>query len=245
MYQENIFALLHNSYPPVCTYGIELIKQIYDQPKFKVESFLEWLDPLMMRNDCKGGIKSSLSILEKVVKSHPELNQSIASVVAAIYVIPDLALQEKATKFILKIASPKDTLLIEKLESFVTLMQGNVRILLSSFIDKNSLTANTEDIPEYEFHPKKELLLVETVEVPQNWNDIIFQFGKFLNSEDVLDSEILLNVYITQKELFPADYSVQLQPYVKQLQKYYSESVHRNFMKSFLIQKNSKYREQI
>lgn len=237
IYQENIYSFFHNAYPPITSYGVELVKKMYEHPKFKTKSFLEWLEPLMMRNDCKAAIKSVLPILEKMTKANPKLNNTIASIIADVYVISDLALQERVSKVILKIGSVKDKALKEKLSSYVSLMQGNIKSGLTSFLDEDSLTIDDSALEEYYFEPKKELLLTEEVQLPTDWNDVVFQFGNFINSDETLDTEILMNVYIQQRDLFPADYAAQLQPYEKQLQKHYFEAVHKNFMKSFLQQK--------
>jgi predicted DNA-binding WGR domain protein len=236
-HQENIFSYLHHPYPPITSYGIELIKKIYDHPKFKTKSFLEWLEPLMMRSDCKAAIKNVLPILEKITKSNPKLSTNIASIIADVYVIADLALQERATKIITKIANAKDKVLKEKLSSYVTLMQGNIKSGLTQFLDEDALTIDDTALEEYTFEPQQELLLTEEVQLPKDWNDIVFQFGNFIGSEEILDTEILMNVYIQQRDLFPADYTAQLEPYNKQLQKHYFEAVHKNYLKSFLQQK--------
>ncbi|MCV9932955.1 DUF6493 family protein [Flavobacterium sp. LS1R47] len=237
IHQENIFSYLHNAYPPITSYGIELVKKMYEHPKFKTKSFFEWLEPLMMRSDCKAAIKSVLPVLEKMSKSNPKLNKTIASIIADVFVIADLALQERASKIIVKLASEKDAVLKEKLSSYVTLMQGNIKSGLSNFIDNEALAVDDSNLEEYIFDPKKEALLIEEVQLPTDWNDVVFQFGNFIASEEVLDTEILLNVYIMQRDLFPTDYSAQLQPYLKQLQKSYFESVNKDFVKTFLMDK--------
>ncbi|WP_281232516.1 DUF6493 family protein [Flavobacterium gelatinilyticum] len=237
VYQENIFSLLHNAYPPVTSYGIELVKKIYTHPKFKTKSFLEWLEPMMMRSDCKAGIKSALPVLEKMSKANPKLNNSIASILADIFVIADLTLQERASKLLVKLGSVKDKALKEKLTSYASLMQGNIKSGLSQFMDQDALADFDSGFEEYQFETKKELLLTEEVQLPKDWNEILFQFGNFIGSEEVLDTEILMNTYIQQRDLFPDDYTAQLQPYEKQLQKHYFEASHKNVMKVFLSEK--------
>lgn len=237
VYQENIFSFLHNPYPPITSYGIELIKKIYDHPKFKTKSFLEWLEPLMMRSDCKAAIKNVLPILEKLTKSNPKLSATITAIIADVYVIADLALQERATKIITKIGNVKDKVLKEKLSSYVTLMQGNIKSGLTQFLDEDALMIDDAALEEYTFEPQQELLLTDEVQLPKDWNDVVFQFGNFINSDETVDSEILLNIYIAHRDLFPADYTAQLQPYEKQLQKHYFEAIHKNFMKAFLQSK--------
>jgi predicted DNA-binding WGR domain protein len=236
-FQENIFTFLHNAYPPITSYGIELVKKMYEHPKFKTKSFLEWLEPMMMRNDCKAGIKSVLPILEKISKLNSKFNKTITALIADVYIIADLGLQERASKILLKIASKKDTVLSEKLSSYTSLMQGSIKSSLNEFLSADDLVINHSDIENYSFNPQKVSLLTEAVELPSNWNDILFQFGKFISSDEVLDTEILMNVYITQQHLFPQDYTKQLQPYFKQLEKTYFEGIHKAFTKAFLMNK--------
>jgi predicted DNA-binding WGR domain protein len=234
LHQEKVFLLLHYSFPPITSYGIELVKKICDHPKFKAKLFLEWLESLMMRSDCKAAIKNVLPILEKLSEANPKLNTSITSIIADVYVIADLPLQERATKIITKIGDVKDKVLREKLSSYVTLMQGNVKFDLASFLDQDTLAIDETAIKEYTYTLKKELLLTEEVSLPKDWNAILFQFGNFISSDDFLDSEILLNTYITQRDLFPADYTAQLQPYAKQLEKKHFENPFKRIIKSFL-----------
>ncbi len=73
--------------------------------------------------------------------------------------------------------------------------------------------------------------------MPADWNGVLFQFGHFLKNYGVIDSEILLNAFITQQDLFPADFQKQLKPYFKQLEKTYFESDAKNYIKSFLMAK--------
>ncbi|CAA9196098.1 DUF6493 family protein [Flavobacterium collinsii] len=236
IHQENIFSLLHCSFPPITSYGIDLVKKIYDHPKFNAQSFLEWLEPLMMRSDCKTAIKNVLPILEKLSEANPKLNTAITSIIAHVYVIEDLTLQERATKIIMKIANAKDEALKEKLLSYGTLIQGSIKFDLAAFLGQDALTIADTSFEEYRYIPKKELLLIEEVTLPKDWNAILFQFGKFISSRKVLDTEILMNAYIQQLDLFPDDYSEQLQPYVRQIERE-SLSLHQREMKRFLCQK--------
>jgi predicted DNA-binding WGR domain protein len=237
-FQETIFTFFHAAFPPIVTYGVENVKELYQNPSFNTTSFLEWIAPMMMRADCKTAIKSLLPILEKINKMTPQYNGEIAALIADIFVIPDMNLQERAAKIILKIANKNDEELKEKLTQYIPLMQGQVRILLQGFLIENEeFTQNTERYEIYEFAPKKEQLLTEKIVLPTDWNGIVFQFGKFINSSDVLDAEIILNSFVTQRHLFPDDFTEQLQPYFKQLEGKYFAGIYKQIMKGFLMQK--------
>lgn len=237
--QENIFTYFHNSNPTITNYGSELIKKIYDHPKFKTKSYFEWLEALMMRNDCKAAIKNSIMILEKLSKNNSKLNKLITALIADIYVISDLSLQERATKLILKIGNTKDAVLKEKLSAYASYMQGSVKSSLSNFLNDDALTFDESSLKTYQFNPKKVTFLVDPVQIPKDWNEILFLYGRFISSEEIIDSEILLNVFISKRDSFPSDYENQLQPYLNQLQKTYFESTLKNYTKNLLINKIS------
>ncbi|WP_298121986.1 DUF6493 family protein [Flavobacterium sp.] len=236
-FQQNIFTFFHNPNPTITNYGAELVKKLYDHPKFKTKSYLEWLEGLMMRNDCKAAIKTSLMILEKLSKANPKLNKPIASLIADIYIVSDLNIQERATKLLLKIGSEKDTVLSEKLASYVSFMQGSIKSSLSKFLSEEDLVVDESLLEHYHYKNEKVSVLLEKVEIPKDWNDILFLIGRFISSDDVVDSEILINVFISQTHLFPPNYTSQLQPYLKQLEKNYFTSILKNYVKNLLINK--------
>ena len=236
-FQESIFACLHHPYAPVTSYAIELVKKIYENPKFTIGSFLEWLEPLMLRSDCKAAIKSIIPLLEKMDQLNPTHNTTITAVLANAYVIPDLSLQEKVTKSLLKIASKKDTALSVKLSEYSPLMQGNIKSALTDFLTVEGTSEPEFETASYRYAPVKEELLTQRVKLPQDWNDIVYLFGSFIASDEVLDAELLMNAYTTQRHLFPSDYSEQLQPYAKQLQNSYFDSAHKYSFEAFLTQK--------
>lgn len=240
-FQENIFACLQYTYAPVVNFAMDLSKLLYQEKEFDVNSFLDWLEPVLMANDNKAAIKSVLPVLEKLNKLYPELNQKITLLTANVYMVPDLSLQERATKLLLKIATDKDEVLKEKLSDYVSLMQGNISTDLSQLLHPDIATMDLEETVVYRYEPKKEKVLLQEVELPEDWNDIVFLFGKFMTSDEVLDAELLLHVYINQRHLFPENYAEQLQPYGKQLEKKYFDSTYKSYIGVFLQQKIYNY----
>lgn len=239
LFQELIFAGLQHANPHIVNASSDLVKKIYDDKKFNVSSFLDWLEPLMLSKDNKTAIKSLLPVLEKLNKSHPKFNKKITALLADVFVVPDLNLQERAVKLILKIANKKDQNLKEKLSGYSSLMLGNVRNSLTDFLAEEASLVLEEETAGYEYAATQEMLLTEPVALPQNWNDVLFLFGKFIASNEVIDTELLLNTYITQRHLFPNDYNKQLQPYAKQLEKKYFGSLHKAYASVFFEQKIS------
>lgn len=241
IYQENIFACLHSSVTPVTNFAMELVRKFYEHKKFAAASFLDWLEPIMMSVDNKATVKNGLPLLEKINKLYPKLNKKITGLVADVYLIPDMNLQERATKTLLKIASGKDKELKEKLSGYIPLMQGNIRSSLSDFLNEEAVAASTNQTATYAFAPKEEKVLTKPIELPKDWNDILYLFGKFIASDEVADAEILTNAFIMQTGLFPGDYSAQLRPYQQQLEKKYFNNVYKAYVDVFLRQKIENY----
>lgn len=236
-FQEFIFPFFHNANNTIVNYGSVLVKQFYNHPKFNVDAYLEWVEALMMRDDCKIAIKNSLMIFEKLSKLHPAFNQKLALIAADVFIISDLNLQERTTKFILKIGEEKDRLLTEKLSAYIAYMQGAVKNNLRPFINEEDLMINEAALNSYHFHPEKETLLQELVEIPKDWNDILFLIGRFISSDEIIDAETLLNVFISQKHLFPDDYTHQLQPYLKQLEQTYFPNIQKVYVRNLIVNK--------
>ena len=241
--QETLFTYLHAPNTAVVNFGLGLIKKIADRPDFHADSFLEWVEPMMMRNDCKPGVKALFPVLEKLNKNAPRLGPQIAALLAGVFAIDDLSLQEKAAKILLKIAGTPNEELKDKLLQFAPFMQGNVKSLLGTIWETNTaLDTKSETYVQIAQEPD---LLNEAVILPATWNDIIFQFGNFINSDEVLDAEILLNVFICQRHLFPADYRNQLDPYVKQMQGQHFSALYKNHVRDFLIAKTVRFNQLI
>jgi predicted DNA-binding WGR domain protein len=237
-YQETIFTFFHASYPPIVTYGMDLMKQLQPHVSFNTASFLEWVSPIMMRADCKAAIKNLLPILEKMSKETPQYKSEISALLADVFIIADMTLQEKAAKILLKLGDVNDANLTEKLMMYAPQMQGNVKSSLAAFFEGgDAFEDNLGEYEAYQYVSQKVELLTEEVILPSDWNDILFQFGKFISSVECLDGEILLNTYITQRHLFPDDYAAQLKPYFKQLESKYFESAFKNFVKAFIMEK--------
>lgn len=236
-YQEIIFAYFNYSTPFIVNYGSDLIKKIALHPDFKIKSYFEWVEGTIMRSDCKLAVKNTLMIFEKLVKNHPKSAAAIALLIADVYIIADLNLQERATKLLLKIGNEKNAALTEKLASYSSYMQGSIKPSLGLFLTEEQLITDVASLETYQFNPAKISVLSQKVVLPKDWNDIMYLIGRFIASNELIDAETILNVFVAQRHLFPKDYTSQLQPYLKQLESTYFEGDLKNFVKNLLINK--------
>lgn len=235
--QMNVFMMLHASYNQVANFGVSLIKDCYDAEGFELHAFLDWIAPVMMREDCKGSLKTLLTMFEKIIKRRMDLSDKILELTTDVFAVNDLPLQEKAAKLIQKYARKDHDELIEKLGLYAPQFLGNVSGLLSEFNMKSADLDVNSPQEEYRFSIKKIPVLLKDNEVkmPENWNDILFHIGRFIESADIVDDEILMNLLIVARSNFPADYHKQSLVYLKKMEKTYYASLFKNLTKDFTI----------
>jgi hypothetical protein len=237
--QENIFACLHVGFVPIVNFGVDLIKKIYTHSSFDIASFLEWIASLLVRSDCKSAIKILLPIFEYLSKNYPKYSSQISSILLDVFSISDLGLQEQVTVLLQKIAKPDDLSFQQKLLQTLPLLQGNLKNTLQNLLSNQELPQETKfNFQDYQYNTKLPNVLTKKVVLPETWNDILFQFGKFIQSEEVLETEILLYAITTKQYLFPEDAVNQLQPYLVQMGHKFDKlgESYKKYLVAFLLQ---------
>lgn len=238
IFQHTIFNGFHSSLSAVVNFTIDLIKGIYTEDGFDIPSFLEAVEPVMMRVDCKGGVKTLLGIFDKILKANPQYKSKISLLIADVFLIPDLSLQERSFKTLEKIIDTDDSEVTDKLEMYLPQMQGNVMVQMAGLMNvKNTIAVHDEAPAFYEevLQENKFLLEENRIQPFQDWNEILFQFGQFINASEMLDGEKLLDAFITQADLFPVDAVEQLGSYSKQLTDAYFDSAIKNILSHALV----------
>lgn len=238
-YQDRVFALLHNSYFPIVNFGIDLVKDIYDHSKFDLKSFLEFIEPVMMRTDCKGGVKKLIPLFEKLAKSNPKSNSKICLALADVMLISDLSTQERAAKTIVKLSTNKDKDLVEKLTSYQSQLLGNVKTDLKEFLG-DIIENETTDISSLSFNNNDVIIekkLVNPISIPKDKTELLFHYGKWIASNDIIDSEIIVNSFITQQHFYDREFQEQFEPYKANFKNNYLGSTNKYFLANFIINK--------
>lgn len=234
--QYLLFACLNASLNTVINFAVDQIRKIWHMDDFDFQSFLDYVQPVMMRSDCKGSIRNLLTLFDKAVPKRPEHRTAMSHLAADVFVIPDLALQERALKTLKKIGDSHDTVLTDKLTLYVPQMQGNVPEMLAPFVH-SSHDAEQSLFEDYFVEIRDYTLLNAGARVPQfdNWSELLFHFGKFIQSWDVIDAERLMDAFITKRHLFPADAADQLKTYADQLSGIYFPAVYKQLVKELFI----------
>ncbi len=235
--QQSLFPLLHASLNQVVNYAVGYVKEIYEENDFDMDTFLDWIQPVMMRDDCKGSIKTLLTMFEKTCKNQPQFQSKILDLLADTFAINDLTIQEKSAKILQKYTTNDNDEIKEKLTMYAPQMLGNVKTLVADLLTEDVDNEEVDLDIEYKFALKPTLRLYDKsrVELPKDWNELLFQIGNFIGSGNVIDSEILLNSLILLKDQIPADYQTQCEAYQNKLYGTYYESSFKNHTKMFIL----------
>jgi len=159
-YQYTLFSLLQESFPQVVNYGMEKIRQIHQHPEFDLLTWLDWLSPMLMRQDVATSAKKSLQIFDFFFKNMPDRRADLLIAAAEVFVVPDPELQQQAAKRILKNWKTDDVALANKLTEYQSLMVGNVRQRLAPILGEEEQNEPIEAIENmYRFQPHIHRLL--------------------------------------------------------------------------------------
>ncbi|WP_270087119.1 DUF6493 family protein [Sphingobacterium sp. SYP-B4668] len=231
-YQRAFFPLLHAEHSAVINFTVDYLKPYFTHPDFQLQEFLDWAEGIFMRSDVKASLKTLLIQFDKLLKQRPALQDRFVLLAADLFMISDLQLQERATKFILKYQKQPSEELAHKLQSYRLQMMGAVATDLQLLFQEEEAYSEDEILAvlggpgneRYEYHPSERGLLNEALVYPQTWNDIFFKIGEVIGGADPVEIEVLMNAWVQYTPIFPTDYKKQLDPYIKQLTSIYSES---------------------
>lgn len=230
-HQQQFFPLLHAEHSTVINFVVDYLKPFFSHRDFQLREFLDWAEPIFMRTDIKTSLKTLLIQFDKLLKQKPEWQERFVSLTSDIFMISDLQLQERAAKFILKNQTEPSEELSGKLQLYKAQMMGTVAVDLKHLLQEDGYSEdeilaelNGQSLAQYSYQPTEVRCLNEAYEYPQTWNELFFKVGEVIGGSDPIQVEILMNAWVQQTAVFPEDYQIQLEPYIKQLTGAYRES---------------------
>lgn len=242
-HQNHLFPLLHHEQAAVVNYAIDRLKPLIGSSELDSNELLSWLEPVFMRNDLKGGIKTLLIQFDKWLKQEKEHASAVCSAITPIFMLSDLSLQERAAKLIAKYAAVEDEEIKMRLTMYATQLMGDVSSQLKPWLEEVSLSEaevlsplrGMNEVYEYEAPKGNDIHLDQPITYLANWSDILFHWGKIIKGGDPLDMELLIHAWLTKRDEFPADYVRQLDPYLKQLKSGYNEASYASLFGNVLL----------
>lgn len=242
-HQNHLFPLLHHEQAAVVNFAIDRLKPLIGRSELDSTELLSWLEPVFMRSDLKGGIKTLLIQFDKWLKQERELASPVCSAITPVFMLSDLSLQERAAKLIAKYAAVEDEEIKMRLTMYATQPMGDVSTLLNPWMEEAPLSEaevlsplrGMDEAYKYEAPKGNDIQLDQPITYLANWSDILFHWGKIIKGGDPLDMELLIHAWLTKQDEFPADYIKQLDPYLKQLKSGYNETSYASLFGNVLL----------
>ncbi len=237
--QDSIFLLLHSEYSATVNFAVETVKSLVQHPDFHIEEYLTWLTSIMPRNDVKNAIKMTLQQMDMVLKNNKHHQEDILSLVTDTFLQNDFSLQERATKILLKNLKPEYEAVIDKLKMYQDNMMGGISNQFKAYLQESTETIPlSTTIQNYIYQqPQPQYLNDEQkIQLPQNWQELLFFIGETLQSDNPLNLDILMSAWLLLKPQFPKDYQKQLKPTIKHMEKNWAGSSHKQFFNMFFVE---------
>ncbi|STZ00781.1 Uncharacterised protein [Moraxella lacunata] len=224
---------MHSDYKPAVNFAIELIKQIILDERFLLDEFIEFVNPVMMNADFKGGIKSLLMSFDKLLKTKPHLIKHLYPIISSVLFVNELALQERAVKILAKYANEKalddeydnlqnalhaiyDTLpndIKSGLAPIYTPILDNGEHDSSNDVSDEPFDNDTGTDYYYDNSVNIDYFADERkITLYDDFNELIFNFGQLEHGDNPIEIEIYMASYLSLKQQgkFPSDDNTQL-----------------------------------
>jgi hypothetical protein len=226
--QADLLELLTHSQPLVVNFALEQLKNVWAEPGFNLAPLLLCADNLLTRLDLKKGLGTLLVGLGKLAKQQAQAAHvpAVARLLAGAISHPDHSVQERAAKHLAELLQAKKLPLTAAITEVATaiassaeLLSTSARTLLAPWL--SAADAQVAPMPRATYLPVSsfvpDILPATAVAAVADWHELLFLTPQVLSQTDPLALERWLDGLLRLRSQLPADYSLQLQPYIKQL----------------------------
>lgn len=199
-YLLNALSTHNNS---VCNFVIYTVETFYKEEAFDVETFLQNLHNLFVKENSNKAIRTALDITAYIMENNPTLRK-YANTISNALIQPSDQIQEKAALLLKKLLNKDD--LKKTIELFASSLKQKARDILTVEQEKieESLISTLKNAP---------------VPYPATWEDFLFHIGKTISSLNAIDIDIMYNGFIEFQDQLQDNYFTQLKPYIKKVAK--------------------------
>jgi hypothetical protein len=225
--QADLVELLAHPLPLVVNFALEQLKNVWAEPGFNLAPLLLCADNLLARLDLKTGLCALLAGLAKLAKQQAARAPAVVRLLAAAIAHPDHSVQERAAKHLAELLQPKKLPLtaaamaeaVAAIAGSAELLSTTARTLLAPWLGATAEQAPALSKATYlsisSFAP--DISPATALAAVADWHELLFLTPEVLSQSNPLALERWLDGLLQLRSQLPADYSLQLQPYIKQL----------------------------
>lgn len=209
--QEIFITLLMNENKTVVNFALKQLKECHGYQEFNTQAFIDAWQFILSSGDNKTAIKSIISMAQTLLKNDKKklYTANILSALTAVFMLDDLAIQERTAKLFIKYIDNKDKFgdVIEMLNLYQGSLLSDSKAMLKELLTlDNDLGSEimTDAVQSYHhvpqdidyFNPNRQVLLYD------EFNELLFAISGLQadGDDDVLRYEIILNSLLAFKQ---------------------------------------------
>ena len=184
--QPELLTTVQSSVGKAISSGLRYLKNLAALPGFDVDGFVG-VAPLLLQSDTKATVRTVLQMVGGAARRQLLSGGEVATLVLPALATADAKLQTRVAKLIARYGDATEALMSEEVGAYADLLNQDSREALVDFLPQ--ITVLEELAPAESYTP---LAAANAIAYLKNPEDLIYFFGKALNSDDPLDAELLL-----------------------------------------------------
>ncbi len=192
--QPQLFATIHAPHSKPINASLKLLKTLAKEADFDASGFLE-VSPVLLTSEVKSVVKSTMIILDRLVKQHPSHGEAVSALLSQVFIQPDESIQTRAAKFIHRHSTPDHPEVRQAVNDYWDSMYAGARTLLQDYREETE-ALDLVETPPADFTPS---LLSDENRLPtiDSIDDLVFLASQaFSNNEsyhfDLLPASLIL-----------------------------------------------------
>jgi len=211
--QSELLNVLNSPHSKAVNTSLSALKDIADEKEFNTRDFLDHA-PILLSSDTKSVVTKSLSLMEKVLRKHPQLTEEICISTCQAFIHNDEEIQSKAAKLLIKYNKDKSTSIANELERYSDSMLMSAKKLMEDLI----AIQNPVESPGSLHVPQKRDAL-ELLEEVRTLDELVFLASQAFDNNDPLHIDLFPSALIHLQEQVDG---AQLHKFEPALQRAYS-----------------------
>jgi len=205
--QPELLSVLTAPHSKPINTSLQYLKKLAGEKEFDTKTFLDQ-SPVLLSNETKNIVASTLMLLEQLAKRHEELRPSICRIVTQVFIRKDDELQTRAAKIIDAYRTKPDDSFANELKPFFSHMMTSARDILKEFEQAGAAVKEGEKklTPPANEVPVPEIPSIENVE------DLLFLASQSFDNNQSWHIDVLPAALIKLQRELNKESIIKLEP---------------------------------